>query len=139
MFNFFYKRTVHKLFKYFPFPDYSILQFIAFPFLFLSYKKYLHYHNNNIHYIVSHNNKKILSKNEYVDRYKIKVEELYKKYRSSISKHLSHPQLECTDFAHLNHAYIIEYTPKGNVIMTYNHNDNTTGNDITIIIMIRFP
>ena len=149
IFHFFYKKIIDRMFKYIPSflsLDYSVLQFIAFPFLFVSYKNYLHNHlnnndendkNDNIICCVSHNNKKILSKTEYVDRYKVKVEELYRKYRSSISNQLSNQliqpeleleleiQLECTDFTHLNNAYIIEYTPKGNVIMTYNHTDKT--------------
>jgi len=114
---------------------YSTLQFISVPLLFHLYRKYF---NINIFFAVlekksCYKTKKLLSKQDYIDIYKNKLENLYKIYRSqclnnydSPDSHVSYDSPDSYDtFKHLDNCFIIEYTPKGNVIMKYDSDNNT--------------
>ncbi len=124
------------------FDYYSTLQFISVPFFLQLYKKYISNFlvqpdiNNSLE------NKKLFSIKDYVDCYKNKLDKLYLEYRTNYSNDSN----DSNDFKHLSNSFIIEYTPKGNVIMKYDYDNNSIdyfcdcaiSNDIIRTVFQRF-
>lgn len=99
------------------FDYYSTLQFISVPIFLHLYKKYISHFLCQPDMNNSFKNKKSFSKKDYVDCYKNKLDKLYLEYRTNSSNY--------NDFKHLTNSFIIEYTPKGNVIMKYDYDNNS--------------
>jgi hypothetical protein len=104
------------------FDYYYTFQFISVPIFLHLYKKYirnffLQSDKNN-----SFKNKKSFSKKDYVDCYKSKLDKLYLEYRTNSS---NSSNFYSNDFKHLTNTFIIDYTPKGNVIMKYDYDNNS--------------
>ena len=97
------------------------------------------FYNNNNYFTPIYKNTK-LDKQLYIDCYKDKLDKMYIEYRNSSLEKYSN------DFQHLNNTFIIEYTPKGNVIMKYNYDnnsidyycDNSISNDIIRTVFQKF-
>ena len=141
-----YQFNMQNIISYF---DFSIMQFISIPFLFHLYRRRNHWpfkhiffynnKNNNNYFTPIYKNTK-LDKQLYIDCYKDKLDKMYIEYRNSSLEKYSN------DFQHLNNTFIIEYTPKGNVIMKYNYDnnsidyycDNSISNDIIRTVFQKF-